>query len=365
MEQKIKILQVFTQMGRGGAETMIMNYYRQLDRQKYQFDFLVHRKQRCDYDNEIEQMGGTIFRAFPIRPWNYFLYFNFLDSFFREHAEQYTAVHAHIQENSGIVLRYAAKYGIKNRVCTSHIANLGIDYKYPFRLYGKTYNKYITKRLACGKEAGKYLYGNKNFEVFPNAINLIDFKYNFKQDIAFRENNKWMGKFIVENVARFSYQKNHTFLIDIFNEIYKLNKNAILVLVGEGELKPYIMNKVISLNLSEVVYFEGLKTNINDYMNVFDVFLLPSLFEGLPVVAIEAQAAGIKSFLSDTIDIQTDITGDVTFISLNYTAFQWANCILSNVPYVKKNNYIPMKLAGYDVKTNIDKLVKLYTDKIY
>lgn len=317
MEQKIKVLQVFTQMGRGGAETMIMNYYRQLDKQKYQFDFLVHRKQRCDYDNEIEQIGGTIFRAFPIRPWNYFLYFKFLDSFFREHAEQYTAVHAHIQENSGIVLKYAAKYGIKNRVCTSHIANLGIDYKYPFRLYGKTYNKYITKRLACGKEAGKYLYGNKDFEVFPNAINLIDFKYNFKQNIAFRENHKWMGKFIVGNVARFCYQKNHTFLIDIFNEDkdtffandsrytyihnpvtfnysndYNSDSNCVIAvgrlcvqkdfislikiweivhgkcpnwklkIVGDGPEKGHLQGEIDRLNLSESVRLVGLSNNI-------------------------------------------------------------------------------------------------------
>lgn len=360
MDKKIRILQVVTRMGRGGAESMIMNYYRALNRDKYQFDFLVHRTERSDFDDEIELMGGRIYRAFPIRPWSYAQYFRFLDNFFKEHAGEYVAVHAHIQENSGIVLKYASKYGVKNRLCTSHIADLGFDYKYIFRLYGKTFNKYITQRLACGVEAGRFLYGKKSFSVFPNAIDAEKYIYNPTKDIQFREEKGWRDKLIIGNVARFGYQKNHTFLIDIFNELHKKCVNSILVLVGDGDLREKMQEKVKQLGLTDVVFFEGIRSNVEDYMNVFNVFLFPSLFEGLPVSVIEAQASGTKCFLSDTIDSDVDITKDIVFLSLKKSAEDWANRIIEGIPY-QKNDYCSLvKQQGYDVKTNIERLINLY-----
>ena len=135
-------------MNQGGAENMIMNYYRAADKSKIQFDFLVHYPKRGFFDDEIEKMGGHIYRAMPIRPWNYSKYFKWLDSFFKEHHD-YVAIHSHIQENSGLVFKYAVKYGIKIRIANSHIADLGIDYKYLFRQFGKYYlNKYVTDRFA-------------------------------------------------------------------------------------------------------------------------------------------------------------------------------------------------------------------------
>ena len=135
MEQVKRILHIVTTLNRGGAETMIMNYYRALDKSRYQFDFLVHRPDEGAYEREVREMGGRIYRALPIRPNTYHKYFKFLDVFFREHASEYIAVHAHIQENSGFAFKYAAKYGILNRISSSHIADAPIDYKYTFRLY--------------------------------------------------------------------------------------------------------------------------------------------------------------------------------------------------------------------------------------
>lgn len=359
-EKKIKILQVLTLMGRGGAETMVMNFYRALDRTKYQFDFLVHRQERYAYDDEIEAMGGKIYRTCSIRPGHYLKYFRFLDSFFEEHAHEYVAVHAHIQENSGFVLKYAAKYGIKNRLVTSHIADLGIDYKFPFRLFGKMYNRYITDRLACGVEAGKFLYGNKDFTVFPNAIPTSRFLFDQEDSIIFRKERGWADKLVIGNVSRFCTQKNHTFLLDVFYQVSLLNPNAVLVLVGEGGLRGNIQQKAQSLGLVDKVFFEGLRSNIPDYLKAFDLLLFPSLYEGLPVSIIEAQAAGLRCLLSDTIDKDVNVTGNVEFMSLKKPADEWAKNLLSMYPYQRQNMQSFIEKAGYDVGESIKILLDLY-----
>ena len=352
-------------MGRGGAETMIMNYYRALNRDEFQFDFLVHRKERAEYDDEIESMGGNIFRTMPIRPGNYIKYFHFLDNFFKEHAKDYVAVHCHIQENSGFIAKYAAKYGIKNRLCTSHIADLGIDYKFPFRLFGKCVgHNYITHRLACGQRAGKYMYGKKSFIIFPNAIDTQRFIFNKDEYNKFRKQKGWENDFVIGNVSRFYKQKNHTFIIDIFYELKKIKPNSRLVLVGDGLLLTEIKEKVHSLHLEDSVCFEGSQSDVPKYLKTMDVLLFPSLFEGLPVSIIEAQASGLKCFLSDTIDRDVDVTGDIIFTSLDKTAKDWAQVILQNSKYERRNNYNKIVTAGYDVFTNVNKLLSLYTQNI-
>lgn len=364
MRQKIRILQVVTRMGRGGAETMIMNYYRCLDREKYQFDFLVHRQEKADYDDEIEQLGGRIFRAMPIRPGNYLKYFSFLDSFFRKHAHEFVAVHCHIQENSGFVCKYAYKYGIENRLCTSHIADLGIDYKFPFRLFAKIFGyKYINKRLACGEEAGKFLYGKDSFLVFPNAIDAKKFSYRKDEYDKIRKRKGWSDYIIIGNVSRFNHQKNHEFIISIFSDLVRINPNCRLALVGGGDLEDKIKNQVKKLGLEKYVFFEGIQTDIATYMKGFDVLLFPSLYEGLPVSIIEAQAAGLLCFLSDTIDKSVDITGNVIFKSLKETSVSWSEKILSSFPYERKNTFDKIVSANYDVNSNIMCLLQLYTSK--
>lgn len=362
MREKIKILQVVTRMGRGGAETMIMNYYRCLDRSKYQFDFLVHRFEKADYDEEIKQLGGHIFHMIPIRPYSYFKYFRMLDEFFKNHASEYVAVHCHIQENSGFVCKYAAKYGIKNRVCTSHIADLGIDYKYPFRQLGKIFtHKYVNIRLSCGIEAGRFLYGNKSFMVFPNAINALKYRYNETDYNEFRANKGWGNRVVIGHIGRFEKQKNHTFLLEIFSEFLKQNPQALLVLLGNGGDFDKIRQKAKKLGVSDSVIFEGIQTSVCNYLKAFDVFLFPSLFEGLPVSVIEAQAAGLKCFLSDTIDKGVDISGDIEFISLHKDPAYWAERIYRSIPYNRLDNYEKVIKAKYDVLNNIDTLLDIYT----
>ena len=181
----VRVLQVATIMNRGGLETMLMNYYRKVDKTKIQFDFMVHRMERGDYDDEIEAMGGRIYRMPQIKPGNYRKYFKELDRFFEEHSE-YKVVHSHINENSGFVLRAAKKYGVPCRIAHSHLADLKLDYKYPFRLYGRMYLKPNTNEyFACSKQAGEWLFPNVKSEitVLNNAVDVDSFKDNLFSNI--------------------------------------------------------------------------------------------------------------------------------------------------------------------------------------
>lgn len=361
-KQPYRVLQVVTSMDRGGAETMIMNHYRAIDRTKIQFDFLVHRSHQGAYDNEIRQLGGRIYRAFPIRPWNYCKYFKFLNKFFNEHYADFIAVHSHIQENSGFPLKYAKKYGIKCRISHSHIADLGIDYKYPFRKYGKYYvNKYASEKFACGKDAGIFLYGKKSkFITFNNAIDSNKFKYNTEILIKTRAKLGIENKFVIGHIGRFCYQKNHTYIIDIFNELLKLKPNSTLVLVGDGPLRSGIEDKVNKLQIQNNVLFLGIRGDISDLMQAFDILLFPSLFEGLPVSIIEAQAAGLPCVLSDTIDNKTAITPNVSFISLSADIQKWVETLLSFQDFERKDTSEYIINANYDIHRNATWLTNFY-----
>ncbi|OLR62173.1 hypothetical protein BHF69_05440 [Anaerostipes sp. 992a] len=360
----IRVLQVVTIMDRGGEETMIMNYYRHMDRNKVQFDFLVHRQQKGIYEDEIEALGGKIYRAFPIRPWNYNKYNNWLEGFFREHRE-FEAVHAHILENCGFVLNAARKTGINVRIAHSHLAQIGIDIKYPFRIYGKYVIKKCgaTNLLACGEEAGQYLFGKQAFKVLPNAVDLSLFSFNPEIRLKKRKELGLEGKFVLGNVARFHPVKNQIFLIDIFKEVVRQNSTAILLLVGVGEELKNVRNRVKELKLEESVRFLYVRTDVNELLQAMDVFVFPSKLEGLPLSLVEAQAAGLPCILSDKVAKETAITDLVQFVPLGVGAENWATTVLSTKNIERKNSSEQIKKAHYDIIENGNWLQNLYLRK--
>lgn len=357
----IRVLQVVTIMNRGGEETMIMNYYRNIDRTKVQFDFLVHRAQEGVYEKEIALLGGKVYRACPIRPGNYTKYKKWLKNFFDEHKE-YTVVHSHIQENSGFVLSAAKKAGIKIRVAHSHIAPDGIDYKFIFREYAKLYmNISVTDRFACGEKAGKWLHGKENFVVIPNAVDTNMYHYNQNvRNARRRELGIEDNTVVVGNVARFHPVKNQTFMIDIFKEYQRINPNSILMLVGVGDKLEEVKKKANDLNLSDSVWFMGLRTDINEMLQVMDLFLFPSMLEGLPLSVIEAQAAGLPCLLSDVVTREVGIIPETKFISLSETPEYWAMEIKKAITSERRDTTEDILRAHYDIKTNTEFLQNFY-----
>ena len=357
----IRILHIVTYMGRGGLETMIMNYYRNIDRNRVQFDFLVHRDFEADYDEEIKELGGKIYRLPPLNPLSK-EYLSKLDSFFKEHKE-YKIVHSHIDCMSAIPLKYAKLNGVPVRIAHAHSSNQTKDLKYPLKLFYKTkISKYANNLFACSNDAGRWMFGKSaDFTVLNNAIDTE--KYLFNNNTAQKvrkELNIKNDSLVIGHVGRFENPKNHIFIIDIFAELLKNNSNSVLLLVGEGSLRKSIEEKVNSLGISNKVIFAGLRTDVNELLQAMDVFLFPSLYEGLPVSIIEAQASGLPCLISDKVPIECKKTDLVYHMNLSDSPDKWAGKVVELSKIKRKNAYEEIKESGFDIKANAEKLEEFY-----
>lgn len=374
---QIRVLQVLTSMNRGGAETMIMNYYRNIDRTQVQFDFLLHRSEEGAFDKEILAMGGKIFHMPPIHPKNYFGYKKKLKSFFTAHKE-YTIVHSHLNALSFMVLSAAKENGVNTRIAHSHIAiesisisdffdknseNKTLVKDLIFSMLKHKVAKQATHFFACGIKAGDWLFGKENksrYKVVNNAIDTSKFKRSEIESQAFRQTEGLVGKKIIGHIGRFDNQKNHLFLIDIFSELSKLNDDVVLCLVGQGDLEEKIREKVSGLSLTDKVHFLGVRSDIPRVINAFDLFLFPSFYEGLPLTLIEAQTAGIPIVASDTISREVEVTDLITFLSLEKSAVEWAKITDEALINLKRDTILEIKKAGYDIVENARGLQDFY-----
>ena len=368
MEYPIRVLVLDTVMDRGGAETMMMNYFRNIDRNKIVFDFLVNRDYKAAYEDEIKSLGGKIYRMCPLYPQYFGRYKREIKNFLLEHPE-YKIIHSNLEERSYFALKEAKKLNIPVRISHSHNAPRGFDIKSIVRYYFRARLKpEVTHMFTCGVEAGDWLYGKKNRSnviMQNNAVDAKLFEYNELIDKKIRKELKINDKFVIGHVGRFFEQKNHKFLIDIFDEIYKMDKDSVLLLVGDGDLRKDMEEKVKALGLEEAVIFLGVRENINDLMQCFNVFLLPSLYEGLPVTMIEAQANGLKCVISDTIPKQCAITDNVEIISLNESPKLWAERVLRyKNSYKKVSMYKEIVDKDFDIKSNAKWMEEFYINAL-
>jgi len=377
----IRILHVLTIMNRGGAETMVMNYYRNINRELVQFDFLLHRKETGAFDNEILSLGGKIYRMPSISPKNYFKYQKELEQFFDEHPE-YQVVHSHLNALSSIIFKVAMKKGIKTRIAHSHLAvepfvflkvfKPNTDIKATIKdstqsLIRRRVRHLATHYFACGEKAGDWLFGKSNrdkVKIINNAVNAKDFLYNPEIRKKVQNELGLEGRKIIGHVGRFNEQKNHFLLIDIFHSLLQKNPNCTLLLVGDGNLRSKIQNKVKQLGITKEVVFLGLREDIPELLQAFDLFLFPSLYEGLPVTLIEAQASGLKIVASDTITNEVDLTGLITFCGLTDPIDHWAEEVDKNLTYERKNMLNSIVQGQYDIVENARNLQEFYL-KIY
>lgn len=361
--QPIRVLHVVTYMGRGGLETMIMNYYRHIDRSKIQFDFLVHRYDRADYDDEIEALGGTIYRLPRLVPWSS-SYNRALNDFFEKHPE-YQIVHVHQDCLSSVILRVAKRHSVPIRIAHSHNSNQDKNLKYPVKLYyRRQIPTYATHLFACGRDAGTWMFRGAPFQILNNAIDANKYQYNPAQaKIIRKELGLPTDSFVIGHVGRFAPQKNHDFLVDIFAEVQEKRADARLLLVGDGPLRTEIEIKVRSLGLSEKVIFTGIRSDIPALLQAIDVFVFPSLYEGLPVTMIEAQAAGLPCFISDKVPLDCQKTDLVKQISLRTSSEQWAEQILLVQSSARKDTYSEIVAANFDIVENAKWLENFYLEQ--
>ena len=362
--EPIRILHIVTYMGRGGLETMLMNYYRHIDRSKVQFDFLTHRAFEADYDQEIMALGGKIYHLPRLNPFS-LDYRSRLDSFFKEHSE-YKIVHCHQDCMSAIPLKYAEKNGVPVRIAHSHNSNEAINLKFPIKLfYKRKIAKYASHLLACSKNAGVWMFGQSaSFSILNNAIDAYQFRYNacVRNEVR-TELGIGRESLVLGHVGRFLPQKNHTFLIDVFEEVLKQAADAMLILVGEGELRSRIEHICVEKGISDHVLFIGARADVNRLLQAMDVFVFPSLFEGLGVAMIEAQAAGLPCVVSDRVPSAAAlIPALVKHLPLGESAVTWSKEILSaaNTVVVRRDTFSEIKAAGYDIADNAERLAAFY-----
>lgn len=355
----VRILQVVTYMGRGGLETMLMNYYRNIDRNKIQFDFLTHRDFRADYDDEIESLGGKIYHLPLLNPLSR-EYKKKLNQFFDTHPE-YRVVHVHQDCMSSVILKAAAQHKVPVRIAHSHNASQDRNLKYPIKLFYRRFiPQYATDLMACGEDAGKWMFRGAKYQVLNNAINAREYAFDAVKRVVQRA---MLGvgddELLIGHVGRFSPTKNHAFLIDIF-QVIQDKIPAKLLLVGDGVLRKDIEKKVKQLNLTDKVIFTGVRSDVPDLMQAMDVFIFPSNYEGLPVTMIEAQAAGLPCLISDNVPIECKKTDLIQQISLSAPTSVWAGEVLRAVQKERKNTYEAINKAGFDIVENAGRLQQFY-----
>ena len=358
---QIRILHVLGSLDRGGAETMIMNLYRNIDRSKVQFDFLIHTDRECDYNEEIRSMGGKIYSLKRFKGYNLCQYIKQFKDFFIKHPE-YEIIHGHMRSTASIYLKIAKSMG-RYTIAHSHntssgngISALGKNLiQLPLRYIADYY-------FACSIEAGEWLFGKKiiksdKFYILKNAIDMGAFVFNQNIRDLKRKELGFEDFFIIGNVGRF-----HDFTLNLFNEFLKEELNSKLVLVGEGELKSEIKKYADELEINDKVIFLDSRSDINELMMSFDVFIFPSKYEGLGIVAIEAQSSSLPTLCSDNVPREVKITDIIRFISLDDMS-KWIKELKkiknSKRKIIKKEDVVK---TGYDIKSSSAFLFKFYVN---
>ncbi len=357
----IRVLLVVGKLHRAGQETTIMNIYRAIDREQIQFDFLVHTRKRCEYDPEVEALGGRIFhvekmQTGPLR------YIRAIRDLVRE--QGFDAVHLHTAHAAGGVVLLAAKLG-GARVRIAHSDNNMAELPWLHYLLRPMLRRYATHRFACSRQAGQWMFGPRaEFRVLKNTIDTTRFAFSQETRARKREELDLGDCLTLGHVGRFVKQKNHPFLLEVFAAVRKRAPNARLVLIGDGEDIEAVRARSKQLGVSEGMVFLGSRPDVNELMQAMDVFVFPSLFEGFGNVVIEAQATGLPCVVADTLSRETDATGLVQYLPLTDSADHWAGVILAARAGARERAADQVANAGFDVAHEALEYAQIYQDAV-
>ena len=362
----VRVLQVLGGTSLGGAESRVMDSYRHLDRSRIQFDFCVHSQEEGFFDKEIESLGGHIYRVPRFQVVNWLAYRKAWKDLFREHPG-YVAVHGHMTSTASIYLPIAKAAGVPLTI--AHARSAGVDPGLKgamTRFLRRNLGKKADVCLTCSHLAGEAVFGEKmvaagRVTTVPNAIDAREFAFSEKKRKQKRaELEIGEQEFVIGHVGRFGHMKNHAFLLDVFAEICRKVPDSRLLLVGEGGLMDSVREKAASLGLSDRVIFTGNQAQVADFYMAMDFFVFPSIFEGLPGSVIEAQAAGLRCLVSDSVTDEVLITPLAQAHSLSDKASVWAQNVLERRSYEREQMEQAIKEAGFDVSDQVKFLEKLY-----
>lgn len=368
--EPIRVLQVVGRMDRGGIETMIMNIYRNIDREKVQFDFLAHFGREAAYNNEIRAMGGRIYEMPALRDekhvffWRFFSYLIALNKFFREHKE-YKVIHGHMTHTAALYMPIAKKNGVTCRIVHSHSTHskeglLGLLTTFLHKFATKD----ATDFFACSKAAQKWFFSDEiinsgKVHIIANAIDAKRFRYNPEERKRMREALKLGDNLAIVHVARFRTEKNQAFMIDVLEKALKVRKDVTLIYVGDGPLEEAVKMKAQACGVDDHVRFLGMRGDVPDILQAADVFVLPSIWEGLPLTAIEAQASGLHCVVSDTLSQELNALGMVKYVSRD-NLDAWVEALFEAGAQERKDTYNEIVASGYDINTTVPWLQEFY-----
>ena len=362
-EKMIRVLHVVGGMQQGGTENFIMNIYRNIDRNKIQFDFLVNRK--GVFEEEIKNLGGRVYYIPALQNVGQIRYKKKLDEFFKNHKE-YKIIHSHLNQVSGLILERAKKANIPIRIAHSHSNRFWYSNNLIklYKMYLKTkIEKSANYKFACSVDAGKFMFGkNSEFKVINNFIDAKKYIYNEEIRKKVRKQlNIDENIFVIGYVGRFEVAKNPIFALKVFKEFLKLNPNSKFLMIGKGSLKNEVISYIEENNIKDNVIMLEDRNDINELMQAMDYFILSSIYEGLGIVLIEAQAAGLKCIAAkDVIQKEAQITPLLNLLPLEENPKIWANYILETQNYNRENTYSYTVKNGFDIKENINVLEDFY-----
>lgn len=362
----IRVLHIVGSLEAGGLETLIMNIYRKIDTSQIQFDFVVHHQKVGVYEDEILKRGGKVYHLPFLDDKNILKYKKELKRIIRD--GNYKIVHGHHSSLGSLYLKIAKQEGVPVRISHSHIASFSKTPKgYVKFLITRGFGRNATHHFACSQWAGNYMYGkNSDFRIINNGIDTEKFRFDPMFRSIERKKLKIDDDFVICHVGRFHDQKNHTFIIDIFKEICRLHSGSKLMLIGIGPLEDTIKEKVKLYGLTDKVLFMGQITNVHQMLSTADVFLFPSLYEGLPLTLVEAQAAGLPIVCSDTITDECHLTEEYSVMSLETSPHEWAEAVLETMKCIisRKDRCGIIKEKGYDSGNVAAELAHFYLDTV-
>ena len=371
-QRPIRVLHVLGTTNLGGAESRIMELYRCIDRNQVQFDFLIHTREDGHYSEEIRSLGGHIYSLPRFKIFNMAEYRKAIHTFFKEHTE-FSVVQGHMTSTAAIYLPMAKQeYGRRSMplITAAHARSAGVDKGLKglatriLRLPLKNRADYL---FTCSKEAGIAVYGARAVRegrvwTIPNAIDAQRFSFQQKVRDEIRSDLGIQDKFVIGHVGRFGFMKNHTYLVDVFAKICETRKDAVLVMIGQGELEETIREKIKSLGLEDRAYFLGNRYDVEKYYQAFDYFVFPSTFEGLPGSVAEAQAAGLHCLVSDKVTREVALTDLVAYRSIEEDPGLWAEEILGNAQaaLVREDTRDAIAQKGFDVRSQTVQMAEFY-----
>ncbi len=373
--KKLKILFFVDRLRHGGIQSLFCEIVKKVNPCKMEIDIL-HLDDGVTYPLEaiLHNMGVKIYQLKGVwvrTPLDFPRYFSAVDNFFKEHSN-YDVVHMHSGSKNYYILQAAAKYGVKVRVAHSH--NTDFQTKNPLsKILGdimkNPLNRYATHKCGCSKIACEWLFGRGSVDraeaqVVLNGVDCSVFSYDPAIRQIIRQELDIENKFVMGHVGRFENQKNHTFLLDIFADVVSRNPDSVLILVGVGSLQPMIEQKACTLGVQDNVIFLGFRSDRERMLQVMDSFVFPSLYEGLPVTLIEAQASGLPLFVSDNVTHDLATLPDINYLSLNLSAAEWADAILAKRDYERRDMTEEVNAAGFGIETMVDNLYRIYTQEL-